>query len=158
MNKFETKDSGERVEYESGMRRDVDQGKPGFILTLTDQPYEEQMHTRWAALMTRGAEKYGRRNWQKADSQDELERFKASAYRHFMQWLCGEDDEDHAAAVFFNINAAEYVKWKLSWGSKLPKITVDEMEDIAQQDRADAREALERAEHMLDEKAEHYAD
>jgi hypothetical protein len=26
-----------------------------------------------------------------------------------MQWYFGEDDEDHAAAVFFNITGAEYV-------------------------------------------------
>ena len=33
--------------------------------------------------------------------------------RHFMQWICGEQDEDHAVAVMFNIQGAEYCKWKL---------------------------------------------
>ena len=107
-----TKDSGERQEYASGMKRDTQQGKPDFSLLLTDLPYGEQMLTRWAALMGRGAEKYGRRNWQLAASEEELERFKASAFRHFMQWISGEIDEDHAAAVMFNINAAEYLKQK----------------------------------------------
>lgn len=107
---YETKDSGKRQEYASGMRRDLQDGKPDFSLLLAEIPYDEQMLTRWAALMTRGAEKYGRRNWQMANSTEELERFKASAFRHFVQWISGEDDEDHAAAVFFNINAAEYVK------------------------------------------------
>ena len=111
---FITKDSGERQEYDSGMVRDLQDGKPDFSLILTDAPYEEQLLTRWAALMERGAGKYGRRNWQKANSQEELERFKASAFRHFVQWVSGETDEDHAAAVLFNINAAEFVKYKLN--------------------------------------------
>ena len=111
---YETKDSGKREDYASGMRRDTQEGKPDFSLLLTETPYEEQLITRWAALMTRGAEKYGRRNWQLANSEEELERFKASAFRHFIQWFTTADEvEDHAAAVLFNINAAEYVKWRL---------------------------------------------
>lgn len=110
MAEYITKDSGVRQEYGSGMKRDSLAGKPDFSLLITDLPYEEQMLTRWAALLTRGAEKYGRRNWALANSVEELERFQASAYRHFMQWITGEDDEDHAAAIVFNVNAAEYVK------------------------------------------------
>jgi hypothetical protein len=30
------------------------------------------------------------------------------------QWACGEQDEDHAVAVAFNLMAFEYVKWKLN--------------------------------------------
>lgn len=111
--KYTTKDSGKRQDYASGMRRDTQEGKPDYFLCLTDEPYDVQLLTRWAALMTRGAEKYGRRNWQLADSEEELERFKSSAFRHFVQWVTGEDDEDHAAATVFNINAAEYVRRKL---------------------------------------------
>lgn len=107
---YKTKDSGHRQEYESGMVRDLQDGKPDFSLLITELPYNKQLITRWAALMERGAIKYGRRNWQNANSDVELDRFKASAFRHFMQWITGEDDEDHAAAVLFNINAAEYVK------------------------------------------------
>ncbi len=77
-------------------------------------PFSEQLVTRIGALYERGASKYGRRNWQLADSDEELERFKSSAMRHFLQYICGEEDEDHAAAVFFNINAIEYIKWKRS--------------------------------------------
>lgn len=109
---YETKDSGERVEYASGMTRDIQDGKPDFSLLLADVPYSEQMLTRWAKLMERGASKYGRRNWQKARTDEEIERFKASAFRHFVQWITDENDEDHAAAVMFNINAAEFVKTK----------------------------------------------
>lgn len=102
-----TKDSGARQEYASGMRRDVQDGKPDY--TLLDRAFLK----RWAELMVRGAKKYGRHNWRKANSQEELERFQASAYRHLVQWLDGETDEDHAAAVAFNLAAAEYVKSKI---------------------------------------------
>lgn len=109
---YVTRDSGERAAFDSGMVRDVDTGKPDFFLCLPKGvPYEEQVITRWAALMTRGAEKYDKRNWEKASGPEELERFRSSAFRHFMQWLCCEEDEDHAVAVFFNIAGAERVKY-----------------------------------------------
>lgn len=108
---YETKDSGERIEFESGMHRDTIDGKPRFDLMMPlDLSYDDQMLVRFAELMARGAEKYGERNWEQANSVDEYRRFKASAFRHFMQWYLGEDDEDHAAAVFFNITGAEYVR------------------------------------------------
>lgn len=111
---WETKDSGERIDYPSGMRRDIQSGKPRFdLLTVDDQPYNEQFITRIASLLARGAEKYGERNWQLADSPEELSRFRASGLRHMFQYMAGESDEDHAAAVVFNLMAAEYVKWKL---------------------------------------------
>jgi len=115
MSEWITKDSGVREPYESGMVRDTQNGKPMFMLMIpVDVPYDEQMFTRVAGLMARGAEKYGFRNWEKANSEVELERFKESAFRHFMQWITGETDEDHAAAVFFNVIAAESLKWKLN--------------------------------------------
>lgn len=105
---FQVLDSGVRVDYPSGMRRDTNEGKPNHLL-LRDGP----MFLRWAMQLTRGAVKYGKRNWQLANSEAEYERFKESACRHFEQWLAGETDEDHAAAVFFNINAAEFTKEKI---------------------------------------------
>jgi hypothetical protein len=108
MSTFETKDSGKRVSYESGMVRDVQDSKANFYLTVPKGvPYSEQLFTRFAELMTRGAVKYGDRNWEKANSEEEIDRFKSSAFRHFMQWVCGEKDEDHAAAVIFNMLCAE---------------------------------------------------
>lgn len=111
--KYITKDSGERETYESGMCRDTQDGKYRFDLLLVEgQPYEDQFLTRFAALLERGAAKYGERNWQLAEGDEELARFKASALRHIVQWVCGEVDEDHPAGVAFNLMAAEYVKWK----------------------------------------------
>jgi dATP/dGTP diphosphohydrolase, N-terminal len=112
--KYITKDSGKRQVYETGMQRDVNDGKVNHcFLIYQGVPYEEQMLSRWAALMTRGAEKYTPRNHEKAATQEELDRFQESAYRHFMQWLCGETDEDHASAVLFNISSYEMTKWKM---------------------------------------------
>lgn len=110
---FVTKDSGEREDYASGMRRDTQEGKPDFSLLFPEIPYLAQPMTRLAALMERGAAKYGRRNWQLACSDEEMERFKASAFRHFVQWLCGEEDEDHMAAVMFNLIAAEHTRYQM---------------------------------------------
>jgi len=90
------------------MRRDIDEGKPRYDLI------DRNFLSRWASLMARGAEKYGAENWRKANSREELERFQASAVRHMFQWLEGNADEDHAAAVAFNLAAAEYVKETLS--------------------------------------------
>lgn len=104
---FITKDSGIREEYGSGMVRDTQSGKPRY--DLIDLAFLK----RWAELMGRGAEKYGERNWELADSEDELARFKQSALRHMFQWLEGDGTEDHAVAVAFNLAAAEFVKRKL---------------------------------------------
>ena len=112
---FVTKDSGERIDYPSGMRRDTQNGKPRWdLLFVPEMPYELQPLTRVAALLARGAEKYGDNNWTLANSEEELARFKASAARHFAQWITGERDEDHMAAVWFNLQAAAYVEWKLN--------------------------------------------
>lgn len=107
---FIIKDSGERAQFASGMVRDVTTGKVEAHRTL-DGP----MFDRWAEHLTKGAVKYpdvkpGTPNWTLADGDAERERFRQSAFRHFMQWYRGQTDEDHAAAVFFNINGAEYVK------------------------------------------------
>lgn len=105
MSDFVTKDSGERQVFATGMQRDSEQKdlRPDLI--------PGPMLVRWAELMGRGAKKYGDRNWEKAATAEELARFRASAFRHFVQWFYGMNpEEDHAAAVFFNIAGAEYVK------------------------------------------------
>jgi len=110
---FETKDSGKREDYASGMRRDTQEGKACFhLLVPKGVPYKAQMLTRFAELMERGQNKYGSRNWERADSAEEMDRAQASAFRHVMQWICGETDEDHASAVLFNVLFYETTKWK----------------------------------------------
>ena len=108
MNAFTVHDKGQRVEYAGGMQREPSEGKTDFSLV-----FDGPMLERWAAHLTKGAKKYSRRNWMKAGDEAALERFRESAARHFFQWITGQTDEDHAAATFFNINGAEFLKGKL---------------------------------------------
>lgn len=89
------------------MLRDTTEGKIDYTLIL-DGP----MLKRWAEHLTKGAKKYGKRNWLKGTGQEEYSRARESALRHLFQWLAGDVDEDHASAVFFNINQAEELKRK----------------------------------------------
>ena len=110
---FTVKDSGERKKFDSGMVRDTVAGKVDWWRVFIGPILE-----RLAIHVTKGAVKYpdvkpGVPNWTLASGPEELQRFRESACRHFVQWLHGDMDEDHAAAVVFNINGAEYVKDKL---------------------------------------------
>lgn len=112
---FVVKDSGKRATVGgSGMVRDTAEGKPDYS-RLMDGP----MFERWMWLLVRGEVKYpdaapGVPNWTLADDIEAYVRFRKSAFRHFVQWFRGDRDEDHAAAVFFNINGMEYVRDKLA--------------------------------------------
>lgn len=105
---FIVKDSGKREQYKGGMVRDTTEGKIDYSLAL-DGP----MFKRLAIHLTKGAQKYAKRNWMLASGHEELERFRESAVRHFLQWYNGDEDEDHMAATVFNLNCAEYVREKL---------------------------------------------
>jgi len=66
-----------------------------------------QAWLRLGALLGRGAEKYGERNWEKGQP---LSRVRSSLLRHYIQWLDQQvlgyspsDGEDHFAAVLFNL-------------------------------------------------------
>lgn len=105
--KYQTKDSGKRVEFQSGMRRDDASNKPRYDLIPLFAL------KRLAELYARGAVKYGDNNWQLANSEEELQRFKASAWRHFTQFMNEEDDEDHGIATIWNLIAVMHLKEKL---------------------------------------------
>lgn len=113
MSDFVIKDSGKRDTFDGGMVRDTTEGKINWALTA-DGP----MLRRWAIHLTEGAKKYAKRNWMLARGQEEYDRAKESAYRHFSQWFADERDEDHAAAVIFNINETEYILSKQNKSSK----------------------------------------
>ena len=106
-NIYITKDSGIRMTYKSGLARDIEEGKPRYDLIYV--PFLDD----WANLMARGAAKYGEKNWMNANSIPELDRFKASAWRHFMAFMKGENDEAHHVAIAFNIAAIQYLMNKL---------------------------------------------
>jgi hypothetical protein len=123
---FTIKDSGRRQSFASGMVRDTTEGKVDFTTVLNGPMFD-----RWAAHLTKGEIKYpdaelGKPNWMRASGQEEYLRARKSAFRHFRQWMRGDTDEDHASAVFFNINLAEYVKAELqkSAGSEIKGVDV----------------------------------
>ncbi len=114
MSEFTIKDSGQRQDFASGMVRDVADDKTDHELI-----FNGPMADRWAEHLTKGAKKYpdvelGVPNWTLASGKAEMIRFRKSAARHFRDWLRGKEDEDHAAATFFNINGHEYVKGKMA--------------------------------------------
>jgi hypothetical protein len=93
---FVTKDSGQRQEFDTGAKRDTQTGKPRYdLIPLTGLK-------RIAELYTRGAEKYDDNNWKKGIP---YSRCYASAFRHLIQWAEGDQSEDHAAAVAWNMLA-----------------------------------------------------
>lgn len=66
---------------------------------------------RIAELYGRGAVAHGENNWQKAHTQEDLDGFKRSAMHHMFQYLNGENpEEDHFAAIVFNLIGMEHVK------------------------------------------------
>lgn len=100
---FKTKDSGKRSVYESGFNRDTNEGKPRYDLIPGD------LLKRLAELYQRGADKYGDSNWKLAKTEEEINRFKASAWRHFMAWSENWDtEEDEGIATIWNIIAYEW--------------------------------------------------
>ncbi len=89
------------------MSRSSTNGKPRYDLVW------KPGLKRFAEHMGKGVVIHGERNWEKACTQSDLDRFKESANRHFEQWMMGERDEDHMSAVIFNLFGAEMVREKL---------------------------------------------
>ena len=107
MSNFTVKAKYPSKAYKSGMVREPDEDKVDWSLV-----FDGPMLARYASQLTKGAKKYAPRNWMKATGDEEMNRFRVSAARHFAQWMNGDVDEDHAAAVMFNLNGYEYVKQK----------------------------------------------
>lgn len=157
MDRYITKDSGERQEFSTGMKRDTETGKPRFdLVEPMSQPFEERMSTRLASLMGRGADKYGDRNWEQAETPEELLRYLSSAERHFRQWVqqvkaqaglsyvTNEEAimaEDHASATVFNITGAEYVKGRIIANGGMPQRILKVARDITPEELLDLRHA-----------------
>ena len=88
------KDSGKHQEFQTGSRRDAREGKGRFDLIPT-YPLR-----RLARHYENGAVKYSPRNWEKGQP---LSRYLDSCMRHLVGVLEGLTDEDHSAAVSWNI-------------------------------------------------------
>jgi hypothetical protein len=96
----------DHITLPSGMVRGDDTGKPDY--TLIDLPMLE----RWARHMTAQVPLKGHNNWKLASTPEDEARFRQSAWRHFIAWQRGDTDEDHAAALLFNVAGCEYVRSK----------------------------------------------
>jgi hypothetical protein len=95
--------------YPSGMVREPDEDKTNWLLV-----YDGPLLRRWAELLSEGAKTKGKRNWMNANSEEDYERFRESFARHVAQFLAGDTDVDHAAALVFNLNGMLHVRDKLA--------------------------------------------
>jgi hypothetical protein len=91
---MELKDSGNRSTYPTGAQRDNHEDKGRFDLISIQGLF------RLARLYEAGAKKYSARNWEKGMS---ISRYVDAAMRHLAKYLDGWDDEDHLAAVAWNV-------------------------------------------------------
>lgn len=88
------KDSGKREEFDTGSRRDTQDGKgrydllPAHAIFLVSRQFEE------------GAKKYGTNNWKLGQP---LSRFLCSGLRHLFKHMAGHTDERHDVAAAWNI-------------------------------------------------------
>jgi hypothetical protein len=112
---FLTRDSGKRAQHTDGVVRDKQDGKTKYTLMFPEGvPMPDQLIVRIAELYTRGGEKYGDRNWENSCAPDTLKHHTEALWRHFMNFFFDvQDGEDHAAAVFWNINAVELTRRRI---------------------------------------------
>lgn len=88
------KDSGNRTEFETGAKRDIQHGKGRMDLLPWYGIMEVSKHCE------EGAEKYGEHN---VDKGIPLHSLCDSAARHLAKFIAGELDEDHLRAACWNL-------------------------------------------------------
>lgn len=91
----------ENRKFSTGAQRDTGAGK----LRMSLMPQQELKRVMRRYLT--GAEKYGENNWMKGMP---LSVYFDCAHRHLEAWWRGDDDEDHAAAVVWNMLCAMYAE------------------------------------------------
>jgi hypothetical protein len=104
---FVVKDSGERRTFATGSVRDRGDLKPRPDLI---SPFALM---RVGEHMRKGAAKYGERNWYLGQPFSEI---TASMYRHLLQWLQGDEEEDHLAAIVFGAQALMHYREMIDRG------------------------------------------
>jgi hypothetical protein len=87
--------------FETGAQRDSDIGKPRMSLIPHDELIRVMDHYR------KGGEKYGMNNWKHGMTTSV---FYDSAQRHLLKWWQGDADEDHMAAVVWNVMGAMWTE------------------------------------------------
>lgn len=89
-------DGGARMTYNGGGMREPSTGKGAYELV---SPFALERIAKWYEL---GAQKYADRNWEKGIP---FGRLIQSGLRHMIRWMQGRRDEDHLAAVCWNVMA-----------------------------------------------------
>lgn len=87
-------DSGDRTQFGTGAVRDMHEGKGRFDLLPMC------VIKRLAKHYENGCLKYGERNWEKGIP---AHSFADSAFRHLVNYLDGEKNEDHLIAAIWNL-------------------------------------------------------
>jgi hypothetical protein len=105
--RFVVKDSGERREFSTGSVRDRGDLKPRPDYISPFALLEVGEH------MRKGAEKYGPFNWGLGQPFSEM---TASMFRHLLQWIAGDADENHLAAIVFNAQALMHFRHLIAKG------------------------------------------
>lgn len=90
---FQTKTTATKEQFLTGAHRSSAEGRG------RPQDLSPLALLRLGKLLERGANAYGARNYQKGMSMD---RTAGSLLRHLLQYMSGDCDEDHLAAVMFN--------------------------------------------------------
>lgn len=103
------KDSGQRTDFATGAMRDLSEGKGRYDLL----PFIAV--ERLAKHYENGARKYKDRNWEQGIP---LRSYLDSALRHLSKWAQGSDDEDHLAAVLWNVAGLIWTIDKIEKGER----------------------------------------
>jgi hypothetical protein len=101
------KSSGAQEKFSTGSVRDTQEGKPRYHLI---SPLALR---RLAIHMAKGAAKYGDRNWEKGQ---DTERTMESLMRHLEAVRRGDTDEDHEAALLFNVMSIVHTREAIKLG------------------------------------------
>lgn len=99
-------DSGAREIAENGFMREPDAGKPDLSYLFTLQGLDlvpPELIARIARHYYNGGLKYSPDNWKKGTDERSLARNLRSLARHLFQWFRQEQDEDHLAAIVWNL-------------------------------------------------------
>jgi hypothetical protein len=102
LSELKIKDSGERSIYDTGAQRDNHESKGRF--DLMSCPALLRL-ARWYEM---GAKKYEDRNWEKGIP---VSRCVDAAFRHLVKYVMGCNDEDHLAAVAWNVFAIMFYEY-----------------------------------------------
>lgn len=113
---YTIKDSGKREEFSTGAKRDTQDDKPWFHV---DSPYADLRGAKW---LGQGGRKYGPNNYKAGMP---MSRYLASLKRHLNAFERGLDDEDHLAAVLFNVKGLLHMEEGFKLG-KYPVEMIDE--------------------------------